>query len=290
LKVEKNSKCKFILKQEYEFLKHLQKSSYVPRVYDFIEAKIDDSNSYFAMELFSSNVHVHLKKNYPLSITKCYDILYQMLIAVEDIHKQGMVHLDIKPSNFVISTENNTVNVKLIDYGLSKVYRKADGQMVRKKENCEFRGTISYASVNAHLRNDLSCRDDLWSFLFVLFDIVQIQLPWKNNINKEEVLGMKEDFIKNPEKYVKRNCIQNEVVQLVRYANGLDFYDIPDYDFVKNILSWMKNKDTHTESVPRNDRSLSQSTETVTQSLLNRKRKRRVVKVVKQDEDRTVSE
>jgi serine/threonine protein kinase len=73
-----------------------------------------------------------------------------MLIAVEDIHKKGVVHLDIKPSNFVMCKGDDIIKVKLIDYGMSKIYKKDNGNHIKQKDRCEFRGTVYYASLNSH--------------------------------------------------------------------------------------------------------------------------------------------
>jgi serine/threonine protein kinase len=241
------------------------------------------------MELFNQNVDKYLKKNNPKQGT-CYEILRQMLSAIEEVHKLGLLHLDIKPSNFVISNENeDVVNVKLIDFGLSKLYRKQNGDLIPKRENGEFRGTVSYASVNAHKKVDLSPRDDLWSFLFVLLEIAQIPLPWRcERLDKDVVLKLKEDFIQNPEFFIKDCIIQNEIFQLVKYLNSLDFYDTPDYEFIRNILLWINNKDILNRKLPCNETSAHKSTENLSKSFLGHKRGRNKIPV--NDSERTLSD
>ena len=49
------------------------------------------------------------------------------------------------------------------------------------RKSADFRGTITYASLNAHLKIDLSRRDDLWSFYFVILDFFYENLPWRNS-------------------------------------------------------------------------------------------------------------
>lgn len=49
------------------------------------------------------------------------------------------------------------------------------------RKNADFRGTITYASLNAHLKIDLSRRDDLWSLYFVILDFLNENLPWRNS-------------------------------------------------------------------------------------------------------------
>ena len=53
------------------------------------------------------------------------------------------------------------------------------GLPYEERKNTDFRGTITYASVNAHNKVDLSRRDDLWSFYFVILDFLGEELPWR---------------------------------------------------------------------------------------------------------------
>ena len=53
------------------------------------------------------------------------------------------------------------------------------GTPYEERKNTDFRGTITYASLNAHNKVDLSRRDDLWSFYFVILDFLGEELPWR---------------------------------------------------------------------------------------------------------------
>jgi hypothetical protein len=53
------------------------------------------------------------------------------------------------------------------------------GVPIPMRPQADFRGTISYASLNAHLKLDLSRRDDLWSFYFVILEFLDENIPWK---------------------------------------------------------------------------------------------------------------
>jgi hypothetical protein len=45
----------------------------------------------------------------------------------------------------------------------------------------DFRGTIPYASINAHNKEELSRRDDIWSFYFMLLEFFDETLIWKSS-------------------------------------------------------------------------------------------------------------
>ena len=102
-----------------------------------------------------------------------------MLDSIENIHSRGFIHRDIKPSNFVIGKGESSSKIFIIDFGLAKKHLGTNGSPVPKRKRADFRGTIIYASLNAHYKKDLSRRDDLWSFYFVILEFLNAHLPWK---------------------------------------------------------------------------------------------------------------
>jgi serine/threonine protein kinase len=73
-----------------------------------------------------------------------------MLNAIENVHNKGFIHRDIKPSNFLVGRAKARNKVYITDFGLSKSYLDKDGVPVSQRPTAEFRGTVAYASLNAH--------------------------------------------------------------------------------------------------------------------------------------------
>lgn len=73
-----------------------------------------------------------------------------MLSAIQSVHDMGYIHRDIKPSNFVLGAGKGYNQVYLIDFGLGKLHFNLDGTVVEERPNMNFRGTVAYASLNAH--------------------------------------------------------------------------------------------------------------------------------------------
>lgn len=101
--------------------------------------------------------------------------------------------------------------VFIVDFGLAKEHiDPATKYPFSPRRNTDFRGTIPYASLNAHHKQELSRRDDLWSFFFMLLEFLDEPLSWKQSesilkykhlcidTNKEEVRDIKSKALKNP--------------------------------------------------------------------------------------------
>ncbi len=87
-----------------------------------------------------------------------------MLDAIEQLHDCGYIHRDIKPSNFVVGRGKTRNQVYIVDFGLGKVHLSKDGTTplntvvgcpVQQRPTADFRGTVAYASLNAH--NKIVC-------------------------------------------------------------------------------------------------------------------------------------
>lgn len=99
----------------------------------------------------------------------------QILARLEQLHRVGYIHRDIKPDNFLTGDKRT---LYLIDLGLAKRYIK-DGVHIPFADGKSLIGTARYASVNNHRGVEQCRKDDLEAVGYMLVYLVKGQLPWQ---------------------------------------------------------------------------------------------------------------
>lgn len=108
-------------------------------------------------------------------------IAVEAIAILEQLHTKGFVHGDVKPENFLLGPAGTARANKLflVDFGLAQRWRDSKGHVVYNQRPDDFRGTIRYASVHAHLGRTPSRRDDLESLAYTLLFLLYGRLPWQ---------------------------------------------------------------------------------------------------------------
>ena len=221
---------------EYKILRRIQGVDYFPKLFDYGETK---NCSYVVIELcgpsLSSIVKTLPEKKFSLSTA--IRTSKHVLHAIQSLHVLGFIHRDIKPANILVRMAHSPP-ICLIDFGLVRIYRdQKTGEHVPQRLKSGFRGTKTYASLNAHLQNDLSRRDDLISWFYFILDIAAPGgLPWKNSPANVDVAVMKKDF--NVSQFVKENIPgAPQLVQIWDLLVRLKFEEEPPYGEIDELLN-----------------------------------------------------
>jgi casein kinase 1 len=115
-----------------------------------------------------------------LSLATTLTIGIQIITRLEQIHRKGFVHRDIKANNFMIGGGEEKQIVYIIDFGLAKRYRDLKtGQHIAAKGGKSLVGTARYASIASHEGNEQCRRDDLESLGYLLLYFLIGKLPWQ---------------------------------------------------------------------------------------------------------------
>eukprot|EP00118_Oscarella_pearsei_P017244 m.169983 g.169983 ORF g.169983 m.169983 type:complete len:409 (+) comp39023_c1_seq1:826-2052(+) len=232
LKLERVDQPKQILKMEVAVLKRLQGFHHVCELLGYgRNAKFN----YMVMTLQGRNL-AELRKEQPkgrFSASTTLRLSRQALKAIRSIHTCGFLHRDVKPSNFAIGgSPSNHQTVYMLDFGLSRQYVDSSGNLREPRDVAGFRGTVRYASINAHRSAELGCHDDLWSLFYMIVEFATGQLPWRRIKEKEKVGWAKARY--NHNQFLQ--WLPVEFKQFLYHIQRLTYQDRPDYSLLLSCL------------------------------------------------------
>ena len=218
---------------EVAVLKRLQNCS--PYICTLLGCGRTDRINYMIMTLLGPNLS-ELRKQQPkqkFSLSTTLRVGIQVIAAVRAIHDCGFLHRDVKPSNFAIgASPAGKQTCYVLDFGLARQYVTSEGEVRPPRPVAGFRGTVRYASVNAHQSRDMGRQDDMWSVFYLLIELANGELPWKKIRDKEKAGKFKMG-------YDHKRLIKNlpaELFDFLDHLNSLDYYREPDYVMLSTLL------------------------------------------------------
>jgi calcium-dependent protein kinase len=66
------------------------------------------------------------KRGFRLAEPRAAEIINKLCTAVYYIHSYGIAHRDLKPENILMTDNSETADIRLLDFGLSKIIGPTD--------------------------------------------------------------------------------------------------------------------------------------------------------------------
>ncbi|XP_060616998.2 tau-tubulin kinase 2 isoform X1 [Anolis sagrei] len=232
LKVESALQPKQVLKMEVAVLKKLQGKDHICK---FVGCGRNDRFNYVVMQLQGRNL-ADLRRSQSkgtFSVSTTLRLGKQILESIESIHSVGFLHRDIKPSNFAMGRFSSTCRkCFMLDFGLARQFTNSCGDVRPPRAVAGFRGTVRYASVNAHRNREMGRHDDLWSLFYMLVEFVVGQLPWRKIKDKEQVGSIKERY----DHRLMLKHLPQEFNTFLDHISSLDYFTKPDYQLLMSVF------------------------------------------------------
>uniref|UniRef100_A0A673ZKD9 non-specific serine/threonine protein kinase n=1 Tax=Salmo trutta TaxID=8032 RepID=A0A673ZKD9_SALTR len=245
LKVESAQQPKQVLKMEVAVLKKLQGKDHVCR---FVGCGRNDRFNYVVMELQGRNL-AELRRSMTrgtFTVSTTLRLGRQTLEAIESIHSVGFLHRDIKPSNFAMGRFPSTCRTcYMLDFGLARQFTNSCQEVRPPRPVAGFRGTVRYASVNAHKNKEMGRHDDLWSLFYMLVEFMVGQLPWRKIKDKEHVGKLKDTY----DHRLMLKHLPAEFTVFLDHISNLDYFTKPDYQLLLSVF----DNSMKTHNVVEND-------------------------------------
>ena len=180
--------------EEIEIMKKIKSENLVK----LIEIKEEKDSFYIISELCYLNIEEYLKKRKDgLLIEEIKEFLLDLNQGLKEMNNNKIIHGDIKPSNILISLNNNNINkicFKISDFGLSKFNEKKISKNIR---------TFQFMSPECLKGDKKSYKSDIWSLGILIYYLLFKQYPYN---------GTEHEIIKQIESKKQLNMIEDNLL------------------------------------------------------------------------------
>ncbi|MGA8659381.1 MAG: protein kinase [Chthoniobacterales bacterium] len=150
-----------------------------PNVASVLHLGRTGSSYFYAMEFVEGETLESLiHRSGRLEVKLALEIATQVAAGLAAVHKQNLVHRDIKPTNIMVSSEQGDVVAKIIDLGLAKVVNEPSFLATISTPGA-FAGTPEFASPEQFAGVSVDIRSDLYSLGVTLWEMVAGQAPFR---------------------------------------------------------------------------------------------------------------
>lgn len=170
-----------LVKTEIEILKICQHPNII-KLYDVFE-NVD--NIYIIMEYCSGgDLFTYIEqRGFKLPEKRACELIHKLSMSIAYLHSYGIAHRDLKPENILMTDNTDTADIRLLDFGLSKI--------IGPNETCtEPYGTLSYVAPEVLLEKPYDKSVDLWTIGIITYLLLCGILPFDHDTSEKEIARM----------------------------------------------------------------------------------------------------
>ena len=176
--------------REAEVSAHLKHEHILP-LFEFGE---DQGRLFLVTPYIEGGTLAHHLKRGPLSLEEVHLLFVPLVQAIAYIHRRGVIHRDLKPTNILLDEQDGQLYVRLIDFGIASVQGSAASPPLTTAGN-EL-GTIAYMAPE-RLSGVVAPSNDIFSLGVILYQMLTGDLP----------VGQQAPELPQPLEYVVCRCI-----------------------------------------------------------------------------------
>ena len=202
-----------LIQTEIDTLKVCQ-HPYVVKLYEIIETYKEVNIILEYCEL--GNLYSYLSQiKFNINEEQIATYIHDISKAVYSMHNLGIIHRDLKLSNIALTKKNNKNEIRILDFGLSKI--------LGPNQFCnEGYGTPGYAAPEVINRYNYSFGADIWSIGVICYFLCSKKLPF--------------DYIRNGN--IDLDMVENTLLDDVKFdANIMKNYSKYAQKFISDLMN-----------------------------------------------------
>ena len=202
-------------------------------------AMTERGEPFIVMELLNGENLAQLLARGRLHASRALQLLLPIAEGLATAHEHGIVHRDLKPDNVFISSEEQQLQPKLLDFGIAKlVYASALARRLTDKG--VVLGSPHYMSPEQVRGEDVDYRSDIWSFCVVLFRALTGSTPFNGNSERATM----DAIMTQPLARDALSEVDEELARIVRWGLQKDPLRRPTSmrELGRHLAEWLMNQ------------------------------------------------
>lgn len=215
------------------------KSPYIVKILDYVwEADIQ----YIIMEYVEGEtLKDYIHKYSRLTVDEVIEFSKELAKGLEEIHKAGIIHRDIKASNIMVSHHGQ---IKILDFGIAI---NSESERLTKTDNVI--GSVQYIAPEILEQKPLTPQSDIYALGILMYEMLTGSVPFKGKDVFETAMQHKNRSVPNVTKLFSNVPQSLSNVILKATAKNLDIRYKTMFEYYKDLVTVLDPSSVNAEVV-----------------------------------------
>ncbi|KAL6743068.1 hypothetical protein Aduo_016153 [Ancylostoma duodenale] len=199
-----------------------------------------DSFKFCVMQLVGPDLRALMwampKKRF--SPSTAFRIALQTLDRLEKLHDAGYLNRDVKSQNFAVGIATESSVIYMLDFGLTRRFRNADGMLLKRRGCGPCVGTFPFTPLASATMKDQAPKDDLEGWFYMIMEVFLGYLPWHNSkMTLDHGLTREwKQFARGAFRDEMLGRLPSEFTPIFNNIINTRFEERPKYQFIQRML------------------------------------------------------